>query len=177
MGRAPTWTDHQGSIEGLPFILIMVSLILAATLTLAGSAFQTYSRQVAESQIARQVEALESSARTVFLGGLGGSRAVHMELPARLYNMTIGGDPTEGIGRASLVTWSVHEGPLHRITVLAQGRSVPMNGSSEFSGGAVALSAGSYDLLLVKMLSDKDLNGDDAENDFYVQIRFGATYA
>jgi hypothetical protein len=134
-GRIPKGRWNDGGLEGLPFKLVIIALILAVSIPIVVSNWMNYDREQTINSLASELGYLETHVNQLYDGGLGHGNSRILEINvrdgtfAKIERIEIGGDNLNTL-EAKSVRWKL-KGEDEQLYVVSKG--IPMraeNGSS-----------------------------------------------
>ena len=159
---------NEEGIEGIPFKLIIIVLVMALSIPLIFGGLENYDRTQTENDLRNELEFLITRAKQVYFGGTGNAGNVEVNFRSSLFTrieyMQIGDGP-EGIW--SSIRYKLNHKGVE--TMVIENPNIPLAYNDNGNLKSLELGSGSYTIHL-ECKDDKDFT-NDGRNDLYVEVR------
>jgi hypothetical protein len=159
---------NEEGIEGIPFKLIIIVLIMAISLPLIWGGLESYDRTQTENDLRNELEFFITRAKQVYFGGTGNADNVEVNfrnsLFTRIEYIKIGDGP-EGIW--SSIRYKLNHKGVE--TIVIGNPNIPLAYDDNGNLKSLELGSGRYTIHL-ECRDDKDFT-NDGHNDLYVAVR------
>jgi len=162
---------NEEGVEGIPFKLIIIVLIMALSIPLIFGGLENYDRTQTENDFRNELEFLITRAKQVYFGGTGNADNVEVNfrnsLFTRIEYIEIGDGP-EGIW--SSIRYKLNHKGVE--TIVIEHPNIPLAYNDNGNFKSLEIGSGRFTIHL-ECRDDKDFT-DDGYNDLYVEVSLTA---
>lgn len=162
----PLCTDKRG-IEGYPLQLMIVVIILAVSLPIIFSAFDSYKKAQAESATEVEVRRIADAIIQTYNQGLGARTIIEIEFPDYVEYVKIGSNKTDKTNRC-IIKFKIYS-MIERYYPINDGRRSVITEAN--FGDCLTLTTGTFTLQIEKKITSQDLDGDGIRGDYYIEVK------